>query len=92
MKLPLLWVCLGGGLLLPAQAAPPKPDPLDPQAAVPARVHRSALAGYRPHIAAPTDWRQANDAVERMGGWRAYAREAAAPPAAPASSASGAAR
>ena len=28
------------------------------------------------HPVPPLAWREANDAVERIGGWRAYAREA----------------
>lgn len=75
-----------------AQSAKPRPDPADAQAAAPALAHRSALAGYRKHDngSPPLAWREANDAVERIGGWRAYAREAAAP--APASSAPAAPR
>ncbi len=63
-----------------------RPDPLDPQASVPAAVHASPLAGYR---ALGEDrrvpWREANERVNRIGGWRAYAREAQQP--APAASA-----
>ena len=76
-----------------AQAAPrtAKPDPLNAQAVVPALVHTSAFAAYRRYAdAAPIAWKEANDTVTRIGGWRAYAREAAEPsPAAPASAASG---
>lgn len=65
------------------------PDPLNPQAAVPALVHTSSFAAYRRHAAAePIGWREANDTVTRIGGWRAYAREAAAESPAPASAAS----
>lgn len=53
---------------------------------LPASGHRSALADYR---ALRTDepmlgWREANDRVGRLGGWRRYAREigTAAPAAA----------
>ena len=65
------------------------PDPLDPQAAVPPAQHRSALGAYRPLAETPVgSWKEANERVNRIGGWRAYAREAAAPaPAAPAASA-----
>jgi hypothetical protein len=66
----------------PAQNAP-RPDPLDANAATTPLVHRSALSSYRP-LAAESPavaWRDANDAVLRIGGWRAYAREAAAPAA-----------
>jgi hypothetical protein len=52
-------------------------DPVDPGVAVPALLHRSAFDRYR----AMSDenvgsWRDANDLVGRIGGWRAYAREA----------------
>ncbi len=57
-----------------------------PPAAAPL-PYRSAFEGYRPFAdqeVAP--WKQANDEVGRIGGWRAYAREAhAAPAAVPAS-------
>lgn len=54
-------------------------DPLDAAAVVPAAAHRSALSAYRPSPdATPGSWQDANDAVARIGGWRAYAREAAA--------------
>jgi hypothetical protein len=79
------------GLLLAATAqaqpaAPARPDPLDPHASVPPAVYRSAFKSP-PQAAAPPvgNWIQANQQVGRIGGWRAYAREAAAP--APAASA-----
>lgn len=59
------------------------PDPLDAQASVPPSIHRSPLARYR--SAGDVElgsWREANDTVTRIGGWRAYAREAHAPAAA----------
>lgn len=65
----------------PAWAAPVDVPPLS---------YRSALADYRPAIDVPrTPWRDANDTVGRIGGWRSYAREAqgtdsAAPAHAPA--------
>jgi hypothetical protein len=59
------------------------PDPLDPKASVAAPAHRSAFDNYRRHDdVKPLPWRQANDTVERIGGWRSYAREASQPPAA----------
>ena len=68
-----------------------KPDPLNAQAVVPALVHTSAFAAYRRYAdAAPIAWKEANDTVTRIGGWRAYARESAEPsPAALAPAASG---
>lgn len=98
---------LGGGAETQAQSsttgsASPAPvaasgagGPADPRAAVPPVQHRSAFVGYRALGAAePADWRTANDRVARIGGWRAYTREAHAPApvaaAAPAPSASSA--
>jgi len=80
--------------LVAAQAAPPppvppsRPDPLDAQATVPPLVYHSPLSSYRRQVDdKPLPWREANDTVGRIGGWRSYAREAqeaasmAAPPA-----------
>jgi hypothetical protein len=65
-------------LSTPTRAA----DPANPQAQVPPARHESAFAGYRRHAeAAPSAWKDANDTVTRIGGWRTYAREAAAPAA-----------
>ena len=52
-------------------------DPLDPRAPVPALSYQSPLAGYRAlgdHKTVP--WKDANETVNRIGGWKAYAREA----------------
>jgi hypothetical protein len=52
-------------------------DPLDPRAPVPALTYQSPLAGYRAlgdNKAVP--WKDANETVNRIGGWKAYAREA----------------
>jgi hypothetical protein len=71
---------------------PPKTDPLDAGVVVPPAHHESALKRYRPNRGeAPRSWKDANDEVARIGGWRAYAREAAQPdvPAAPASAPAG---
>ena len=64
-------------------ATPLRPDPLDARAAVPTLVTASPFAKYRRlGDDTPVPWREANDTVARIGGWRAYAREAAAPDAA----------
>jgi hypothetical protein len=86
----------GAALAQTAPAAtPPKRDPLNAAEAVPPVQHRSATASYRRHAEQPVgSWRDANDTVTRIGGWRAYAREASQPdapaarpePAAPAAS------
>ena len=65
-----------------SSASPTTPAPL---------AFKSAFEVYQPYTDDQTgNWRQANDTVERIGGWRAYAKEAAAEtakpsPAAPAS-------
>jgi hypothetical protein len=70
----------------PAHSAPA--DPLDPQAQVPQTVHSTSLSHYRRwRDETLLPWREANDRVARIGGWRAYAREAARADA-PASAAS----
>ncbi len=68
----------------PAQAggpaAPARPSAWQAEASVPALRHESAFSTYRPHVDTPVgDWRAANEAVNRIGGWRAYGREAGAP-------------
>jgi len=53
-------------------------------AGVSAQPYRSAFEGHRNYSDEPRSvpWRQANDEVGRIGGWRAYAREAQAAAAA----------
>lgn len=75
-------LCLMGSALAAGPATRP-PDPLDPQATVPPARHRPVVpVATQPAEVAVGDWVRANTAVERIGGWRAYAREAAAPAAA----------
>lgn len=51
--------------------------PAEAKASVPPVVHQSPFAGYRVHAEAkPAPWREVNDEVARIGGWKAYAREA----------------
>jgi len=88
----LLPGCLAAAVCLNAQAqgVPPKPvqaetknvraDPLDAMAEVAPALHQSAFAFYRAvGDASVAGWREANDTVTRIGGWRAYARETQAP-------------
>jgi hypothetical protein len=68
---------------LPAAAAA-RPDPLDPEAPVPPLTHASALTAAPSLSETPVgSWREANDTVNRIGGWRAYAREAKPPESLP---------
>jgi len=81
----------------PAPAsADARPDPLDARAPVPALKYRSSLAGYRRFAdEKPAPWKEANETAARIGGWRAYAREAqqgAAPGPSASAPAAGAAR
>lgn len=63
-------------------------DPLDPQVRVPAASYQSPLANFRRlGDDTPVSWKAANETVNRIGGWRAYAREAQQPD--PAASAAG---
>ena len=58
-----------------AQAAPAQP-----QVPVASQVFRSALEGYQPFSDdKQVPWKDANDTVGKIGGWRAYAKEAAQP-------------
>jgi hypothetical protein len=66
-----------------------RPDPAPHAAtattAVPPLTYESPFARYRAYaeqVLAP--WRERNDTVGRIGGWRVYAREAALPAASPA--------
>ena len=56
------------------------PDPLNPQAIVPLVQHRSVLQRLQPRSAPEAGaWKEHNERVGRIGGWRAYAREAQQP-------------
>ena len=64
---------------------PARPDPLDAKASIPALAYASPFSQYRrPGDEKLISWRDANDTVARIGGWRAYAREAQQPEPAPA--------
>ena len=74
---------------LAAQAQPAakaaRPDPLDAKASVPALSYESSFSQHRRlGEEKPVSWRDANDTVTRIGGWRVYAREAQQPDPAPA--------
>lgn len=57
-------------------AAPARPDPLDARTAVPSSPYVSPFARYRPFaVQPPGPWREVNDQVGRIGGWKVYARE-----------------
>ncbi len=61
-----------------AQASPAASASPDSASAAPG-AWTSAFEGYVPSAPAqPVPWREANEQVGRIGGWRAYAREAQA--------------
>ena len=77
-------VALAAALAAHAQSAAPaaRPDPLDPKAGMATLSYESSFARYRRlGETQSVPWREANDAVARIGGWRAYAREAQQPDA-----------
>lgn len=83
----MLAASLLAALTAQAQTAtkPARPDPLDPDAKVPALRYESALVpARRQGDDKPVTWREANDTVTRIGGWRVYTREAHQPDPAPA--------
>lgn len=70
-----------------ASAAKPATAPASAAAAPVARTqaaageYRSALEGYQPYSEEKiVPWREANDTVGKVGGWRAYAKEASEGP------------
>lgn len=65
-----------------AQAAPngAKPDPQDAKASVPRVIYKSSFTSYRVLSDGKLmSWKETNDNVGRIGGWRAYAKEAQQP-------------
>jgi|CXWL01.1.fsa_nt_gi hypothetical protein len=88
---PIAWLVGIATVVLTAQAQPVagahRPDPLDPWARVPRLTYESPFKSYkRLGDEKPVSWREANDTVTRIGGWRAYAREAQQPESDPAKS------
>jgi hypothetical protein len=74
-----------GPVFSPVQAQPAsspmtRPDPLNPQARVPAVVYTSPMSSYR-RLGEDkrVPWVEANENVTRIGGWRTYTREAQQP-------------
>ena len=91
--LPAVWLSASLTALtaLTAHAQPgapsTRPDPLDPKASIPTLSYQSSFSQYRGlDDGKLISWRDANDTVTRIGGWRVYAREAQQPDVAPAAS------
>jgi hypothetical protein len=61
------------------------PDPVDEKAVVPPVKYQSPFRDYRAlGDVKPVAWKDANDEVGRIGGWRTYAKEVSEPPSPPA--------
>ena len=79
------WSLMATCLLAGPVAAQPSIRAVPAALAASVPAWRSAFDGYRPFDDAPVAaWRASNDTVGRIGGWRAYAREAQEALAAPA--------
>jgi hypothetical protein len=92
--MPRLFLATGplalGALLLAGPAPAQGPASSASAAAAAQAAHPSAFEGYRRFEAQPvTPWRESNDTVGRIGGWKVYAREAQQPGPAPAQPAAG---
>ena len=80
-------------ITISAPAALAQAPAAPPAASAPGGTYRPAFEGYRRFSEQPlAPWKDSNDRVAEIGGWKAYAREAAgagqaASPAAPAASA-----
>ena len=80
MKFAILFTTVLTAALGPigASTAAAPSDPADGKASVPPVQYQSPFADYRPlGEDKNTAWKDANDTVGKIGGWRAYAREAA---------------
>ncbi len=78
--MPARWLALSLGLVtLTASAQIPAASVVQAQPA--SGEYRSALEGYVPYSEIKmVPWREANDTVGKIGGWKAYAKEAAQEP------------
>ena len=69
-----VFICLA--CLLPINTWAETPGPLDSTAATPALEYQSPLNAYQPFREPElSNWREANELVGRIGGWRTYAME-----------------
>lgn len=88
--LPAVWLSASlTALTAHAQPGAPgtRPDPIDPKASIPTLSYQSSFSQYRRlDDGKLISWRDANDTVTRIGGWRVYAREAQQPDVAPTAS------
>ncbi len=83
LRLSLLTLSLWATTTALAQTAPtatisPEKPPTGQKAQTAPDKFQSALTGYKPYTEEKTgNWKEANETTARIGGWRAYAKEAA---------------
>ena len=76
-----LWTAQATAQINAAALTPPVASAAMSSAAPPA--YRSAFEGYQPYTDEKiVNWKQANDTVGQIGGWRAYSKEASQEPSA----------
>ncbi|MES2949121.1 MAG: hypothetical protein V4858_11325 [Pseudomonadota bacterium] len=87
--LPVSWLlafaaCTPLAAFAQADTTPPTPPasaPASPAASRPAQAtYRSVFEGYQPFTEEKVQaWKDSNNTVEKIGGWRAYAKEVSEP-------------
>lgn len=78
----MLLACVAGSAAAQATA---RPDPADPNAAVPKRPYESVFKDYRPYVDSDVaSWRQSNEEMGRLGGHVGHVPKAQGPTAKPA--------
>jgi len=77
LRHPLRQIFLPGALLLLSGMAFAQSNSEPTRSALPSKLmYESPLRAYKAYADQPIEsWREANDRVGRIGGWRAYARE-----------------
>ena len=84
-NLPAVWlvpIFFLSGTVAAQTPAPVPPAPAPEATPASTLTYRSAFEGYKPYTDDKLlNWRQANDTTGRVGGWRAYAKEARQPAA-----------
>lgn len=85
-NLPAMWLVsifsLSG---IAAAQTPVQPSPVPDSAPASPFTYRSAFEGYQPYAEETiANWKSTNDTVEKIGGWREYARQSRQPANTPA--------
>ena len=80
-NLPAVWlVSIFSLSVIPAAQAPAAASPASGAVPPSPLTYRSAFEGYKPYTDDKLlNWKEVNDTTGRIGGWRAYAKEARQP-------------